>query len=672
MNITTRNLMRCAFLIIGFVLLIALTACSGENKEATAVPSTVIPATNEPEPTAVPTTQPTATAKPEATATAAVPEKAAIPDLVVFSRDEANSALPGDLYQQVNYFGMLDAAFAGISCIDMVYEGIEIDMEYNLGAYSALSDSTDSPPTLYDSIEIRSCEWQAGDEISVRLTLPSGETIVKEIVYGEADPLPPRAERVNELVYADDEFDEGELALYFVPGFDSEPGEYLLTIEGNGRSLSYPFTVAAPNQPRVFDERNEDNPAWLLSQFSPGEQVRFVVYGNSDCNWDEMYKVDPGYVSLCFMGLQTYTVPDNGRLTIQTKPTDNFLYYAIVGEQSGTFALNSIINAEVAQSDAQVRAGWVPRFYASNLDIAASSRLAPGASLRIIGSQAGRRWVRLPDGNEGWVISEAVEKVDTAVASSPNPIYTADGSDLPEWVYLPQSAFFYMGSGNYNAEYTEDAEQPEHSVTLSPFWIQRAETSNAAYSDCVAAGACTPPTSSASATRSSYYGNPDFADYPVIFVTQPQAQDYCAWAGGRLPTEAEWEYAARYGSSSYYVWGDNAATGVENPNLANFDDVVGDTTAVTAYFDGATDAGLVNLHGNVWEWTADWYDPGYYTISPEENPTGPANGSEKVARGGSWSTGIEYISLTNRYNRNPNQGYDNVGFRCARITNPEP
>ena len=228
-----------------------------------------------------------------------------------------------------------------------------------------------------------------------------------------------------------------------------------------------------------------------------------------------------------------------------------------------------------------------------------------------------------------------------------------------------------MGSSSYDAEYTEDAEQPAHAVTLTPFWIQRAEVSNAAYSDCVAAGACTPPTSPASATRPSYYGNPDFADYPVIFVAQPQAQAYCEWAGGRLPTEAEWEYAARYGSSSYYVWGDNAATGIENPNLANFDDVVGDTTAVTAYFDGATDAGLVNLHGNVWEWTADWYDPGYYTVSPEESPTGPASGSEKVTRGGSWSTGIEYISLTNRYNRNPNQGYDNVGFRCVRTTNPE-
>ena len=156
----------------------------------------------------------------------------------------------------------------------------------------------------------------------------------------------------------------------------------------------------------------------------------------------------------------------------------------------------------------------------------------------------------------------------------------------------------------------------------------------------------------------------------MIFVTQPQAQAYCEWIGGRLPTEAEWEYAARMPSQTFYTWGETAAAGLENPNLANFDDVVGDTTAVMAYLDGATDAGLLNLHGNVWEWTADWFDPDYYAISPEENPTGPDSGSEKVARGGGWSTGVEYISLTNRFNRNPNQGYDNVGFRCMRTTTP--
>ncbi|KAA3654115.1 MAG: hypothetical protein DWQ04_34715 [Chloroflexi bacterium] len=671
--ITTHNLSRFLAL-FGLIFLAALTACSREDEvvggETAVSPPTTSP-TSKPAETAVPV--PTAT--PEnieetpTTEPTAEPTPLPEPDAVNFSLTQAESSLPDDLYQQISYFGMIDFFFEGLLCDEMVYEEIEIDSQHDLGAYAALSGSTESDPTLYDSIEVRTCDWQDGDEISIKLTLPSGETISQTHIYGQADSFSPRPERINQLAAAEYPFDYGALGVYFVPGFDSELGAYRFEIEGNGRSFSHTITVTPPNQPRVFDDGSDEAPAWLLSQFAPGEQVRLVAYGSRDCDRDAMYEVDINYVSLCLIGWQRYTVPENGRLNIQAEPASTFVYYAIVGEQSGTFALNTLVNAEVVQSNAHVRADWIPWLYESNTRTTALHRLSPSTLVRITGQHESYRLVQLSDGTEGWVASVAVEVGETAVSPPTSYIYLTNGTDLPEWVYLPTAPYFYMGSSSYDTEFTEEAEQPTHDVSLSPFWIQRTEVSNAAYAECVAAGSCTAPSSIASNTQLDYFTNTEFANYPVIFVTQPQAQTYCEWIGGRLPTEAEWEFAARYPKNSYYTWGNLANAAADNPDLANFGKLVGDTTPVYNYISGATESGLFNMHGNVWEWTADWFDPAYYQNSPSENPTGPESGNEKVARGGSWSTSLEYISLTNRFNRDPNQGYDNVGFRCVSTTN---
>lgn len=238
-------------------------------------------------------------------------------------------------------------------------------------------------------------------------------------------------------------------------------------------------------------------------------------------------------------------------------------------------------------------------------------------------------------------------------------------------VFIPAGEF-KMGSSRADDPQAFDEELPQHIVYLGDFWIDKTEVTNAQYAMCVASGNCTPPANNYSSTRESYYNNSQYADYPVVFVSWSQAAAYCSWAGRRLPTEAEWEKAARGSDGRVYPWGNTFDGTLANSCDANcnlpwkgqYDDGYVETAPVGAYPNGASVYGILDMAGNVYEWVADWYDP--YNPDRQENPTGPNSGLDKIMRGGSWGDDPAHVRTTIRSPINPDNWLDFIGFRCAR------
>ena len=235
--------------------------------------------------------------------------------------------------------------------------------------------------------------------------------------------------------------------------------------------------------------------------------------------------------------------------------------------------------------------------------------------------------------------------------------------DGMEQVYVPAGSFS-MGSNEI------DVAMPIHEVYLDAYWIDKFEVTNAQYEWCVAESACiTPHRSDWYIVDDSYYGNSKYADYPVIYVDWNQAKEYCEWAGGRLPTEAEWEKAARGDKDTRtYPWGDAAPNCIlaNAPIDSKQKDCVGVTSAVGSYPDGASPYGVMDMAGNVWEWVSDWYREDYYGSQADwSNPIGPTSGKYRVLRGGSAGGKSGNLRVSVRGVLALGDWYPNLGFRCV-------
>ena len=261
----------------------------------------------------------------------------------------------------------------------------------------------------------------------------------------------------------------------------------------------------------------------------------------------------------------------------------------------------------------------------------------------------------------------AVEILTGTPDTTPTTLPTLEPELGPTWirpmdgmvmVYVPAGEFL-MGS-----ETGEAIEKPEHTVDLDAFWIDQTEITNSLYVKCVDAGKCDDPGANKHSVAKVY------PNYPVS-VNWEMANAYCEWVGGRLPTEAEWEKAARGGlEGKKYPWGDEQPTcQADAISGANWELCPGSGSVQVMTF-APNGFGLYDMAGNMWEWVADWYASDYYLLRPSTNPQGPETGNAKALRGGSWYDPIYNLRVSVRDWDIPTKADSDYGFRCARSAIP--
>jgi formylglycine-generating enzyme required for sulfatase activity len=229
---------------------------------------------------------------------------------------------------------------------------------------------------------------------------------------------------------------------------------------------------------------------------------------------------------------------------------------------------------------------------------------------------------------------------------------------------LVPAGSFSMGYGNTDIADQDTGETTVHTVNISAFYMDKYEVINAFYKACVDSGNCQPP------VNTSAYDNQSFADYPVVYVNWDMANAYCSWRNARLPTEAEWEKAARGTDGRIYPWGNNSP----DSTRANFNNQ-GGAIRVGNYENGKSPYGIYDMAGNVWEWVSDWFQTNYYAtlsnnVSDPQGPDSPDNDTGRVIRGGAWFNTGKSIRSTLRNYIDPSLAHPFVGFRCARSAAP--
>ncbi len=263
-------------------------------------------------------------------------------------------------------------------------------------------------------------------------------------------------------------------------------------------------------------------------------------------------------------------------------------------------------------------------------------------------------------------ISEFPTSIILTTASLPSPTSTrattlqsgtilTNPKDDAVYIWIPPSKFT-MGSGDEDSRARDD-EKPQHTVDIDGFWIMQTEVTNQQYKRCVETGTC-------AASTTKHWEEPAYANYPVTNVDWFQASNYTRWVGGRLPTEAEWEKACRGMDGRIYPWGNQALKDQLLQLLNYVENKKNRTMPVGSY--PLDDHGLYDMAGNVWEWTADWYEAQYYTYTPASNPKGSDSGTAHTIRGGSFQSHNDDVRCAARGSPEPSYKSEYIGFRVVR------
>ena len=405
-----------------------------------------------------------------------------------------------------------------------------------------------------------------------------------------------------------------------------------------------------------------------ISMFGRVDHLTFypdgrLVLGGDETNPGEYVVIAPGRMKI---------TQDDAEWVVQYAVVDGQLELTLEGE---TQAFNQVAGPEAVALSAADRG-----------DPAAENESPPGVQGEESALPAATTTHTLVQPTATAVASATLFPTATLTATSPPPTltptvgleslyvdYTVNPQDGMALVYVPEGEFI-MGSSPEEDPYFWGAEGPAHQVYVDAFWIYQTEVTNAMYQACVAEQACPKPLRNESRRVADYYTAEKFADYPVIQVNWTHATAYCVWAGGRLPTEAEWEKAARGTDGRLFPWG-NADLAPELASFCgsncpgeireSFDDGYVEIAPVGTFPAGASPYGALDMAGNVWEWTFDYFSSQYYENCPYENPRGPVSGTRRVIRGGGWNNGEEGLRTVGRASLPPKDGLDTVGFRCV-------
>jgi iron(II)-dependent oxidoreductase len=278
-----------------------------------------------------------------------------------------------------------------------------------------------------------------------------------------------------------------------------------------------------------------------------------------------------------------------------------------------------------------------------------------GSSTMVFGDELGPAIINYPSDAGG----ERIVSNHLGIFSNP--------AEFSEMVYVPAGEFI-MGSSDEDIEtYLQmfiyrrpsrfENEKPQHTVYLDAFYIDKYEVTNVQYGEFMAATGHSPP---------PYWNNELFnqPQQPVMSVTWEDAKAYADWVGKRLPTEAEWEKAARGTDGRFWTWGSEWDAAKLNANDVGTIEGFVYTSPVGSFPQGVSPYGVHDMAGNVWEWCEDWYDQNYYSYSTKINPKGPASGDNHVLRGGDWSMNLDFTRCPSRFGLTP--GSILTGFRCAK------